>query len=292
MCFRANAFSCISWIAGSCISWLAFVCSAGDQRAGKAPRRELPSRIDRALDGAHFVDPFRAVQLAEQLLLHRVPADAVLGERRSAEPDHLAAERQDRGLARLDVGHRSRDDVRVQVAVGDVSPHGVQAAPRELLVVERQQLREPVERDDHVRRGLVDSRVDGVRAAHALVHGGRHRFAQQPQLVGAPPIPRYRDLDVVQHGSLGERAAEPHDRRVGRVRIARESDLRKGVFGARVRTQFERHEERHDRVGGPGDAGGGIDAVLAQQLQAPLIHVLDGRDVEAARAAVLHASGA
>ena len=49
--------------------------------AKQHPRRELPLRIDRALDATHLVDARPAVELLEQLLLDRIAADAVLGER-------------------------------------------------------------------------------------------------------------------------------------------------------------------------------------------------------------------
>jgi len=55
-------------------------------------RREFPVGIERAFDGAHLVNPFVAVQVAQQRLLHRVAADAVFGERAAAEARHLAAE--------------------------------------------------------------------------------------------------------------------------------------------------------------------------------------------------------
>src|ERR1051326_807829 len=62
------------------------------------PRRELPLGIERQFDRAHLVDRAIAVELPQQRLLERAPADAVLGERAAAEPRGLAAEFEN-GLA-------------------------------------------------------------------------------------------------------------------------------------------------------------------------------------------------
>src|SRR4051812_31445722 len=78
-------------------------------------RRKPALRVQGSLDGANVLDPVSSVELDEQLLLDRVPADAVLRERRTAQPDDLASERDNRRLPRLDIVERSRNDVRVEV---------------------------------------------------------------------------------------------------------------------------------------------------------------------------------
>src|SRR6185436_15118835 len=100
-----------------------------DVLSGNSPRkkhawRKLPLGIDRALDGAHFFDAGVPVERPEKLLLHRIAADAMLRKGRSAQPYHFPPERQDGGFAGVDVRDRSRDYVRVNVAVRDVSPDG------------------------------------------------------------------------------------------------------------------------------------------------------------------------
>ena len=90
--------------------------------------------VDRFL-GTHLLDATGAIQVEQQLLLDGASSHPVLGERRAAHGDGRAADHQHRLAARLDVGELPRDDIRVNVAVGDVPPHGaVQPTPRELLV--------------------------------------------------------------------------------------------------------------------------------------------------------------
>jgi len=70
----------------------------------------------------------------------------VLGERRASKSDHGTAKFEHGGLAGFDVRKRSGDDVGVQVAVGNVAPHGyIEATAGEGIVVERQQCLEMFE---------------------------------------------------------------------------------------------------------------------------------------------------
>src|SRR5687767_4167149 len=62
--------------------------SVGEQHA----RREAALGVQRAPRAAHGRDPGLAVELAEEGLLHRVAAGAVLGEGAAAEAGDLAPE--------------------------------------------------------------------------------------------------------------------------------------------------------------------------------------------------------
>ncbi len=214
-----------------------------------------------------------------------MPADAVLGERRPAQPNHLAAECQDRFLPRLHVGERSRDDVRVQVSVGDVSPdRGVEAATFEFLVVQGHQGRERLERHDHVRRGLGDARVDVVlRAPHARIDGRRHFLPQCDELRRASVIAGHGNLDRIEHASLVHHPAEARQPRVGRRRFARAADLVEGVGRGGARQQLQRDQERNRGIRRNSNPEPAVGAVLSEQGESTPVHVLDGRHIEAVR---------
>jgi hypothetical protein len=80
-------------------------------------RRQLPRRIERALDGAHLVDSVVAVEFPKELLLQGAPSHAMLGERRAAHRDHASRHFQNRFAPPFDVIDRSRYDIGMQVAV-------------------------------------------------------------------------------------------------------------------------------------------------------------------------------
>ena len=94
--------------------------------------------IDRLFDPAHRLDSFLAVHHPQQLLLDGVSSDAVLRQRSAAKSQNLTPEFQHRQLSRFDISGRPRDDVRMQIAVGDVSPHsGIEPSALEFLLVFR-----------------------------------------------------------------------------------------------------------------------------------------------------------
>ena len=96
-----------------------------------------------------------------------------------------------------------------------------------------------LERHDHVGRGLVDARVEPFRAPDARVDAGRHRLAQRQQLVSARGVAGNGDLDAIEHAGVVQRAAETHERRVGRAGLARAPDLVEGARRRRRRRQLE-----------------------------------------------------
>ena len=99
--------------------------SIGRHRSKITPGASFQLRIERAFDGAHLLDAGLPVQLAQQRLLDGIAPHSVLRERTSAEPGDLSSEFQDRLLPAHHVVVRSRNHVRVHVAVGDVAPDGV-----------------------------------------------------------------------------------------------------------------------------------------------------------------------
>src|SRR5262245_2249223 len=112
---------------------------------------ELPFRVERLFDGAHLGDAAASVQSFEQLLFDTVPADAVLGERRPALPNRLPAGGENRGPASFHFRERARQNVRVQIAVGDMAPDGrVETAALEFALVAAKQRVDTIEGDDHV----------------------------------------------------------------------------------------------------------------------------------------------
>ena len=142
------------------------------------------------------------------------------------------------------------------------------------------------ERDDHVAGGLLDPPVDVLlRAPDPAVDRRRHFFAQRQQLRHACVIARHRDLDVVDDAGLVERPAESarsacHVPRG--ARLAGAADFLERLFSRHAGGKLERHEQRDRRAVRPRHASPSIDAVLARQLEAAGIQMLDGRDVQAA----------
>src|SRR5262249_41247644 len=113
--------------------------------------REFPFRIQRGFDRAHLGNRALAVEVFEQFLLERAPADAMLGERAAAEALRFAAELDDRPGAGGDVVIRPGDHVGMHVAVRDVAPDGeVEPATPVAFAVDRHHLGEMLERHDHV----------------------------------------------------------------------------------------------------------------------------------------------
>src|SRR4030095_2610073 len=94
-------------------------------RAEQHTRRELPLRIECALDGAHLFDPVCSIELTQQELFQRAPPDAVLGERRATHRDDATCDLQDRVTTAADVFEASRHHVRMKIAVRDMAPDGV-----------------------------------------------------------------------------------------------------------------------------------------------------------------------
>ena len=84
-----------------------------EQHAG----RHFPARIDGSLDASHLLDSRARVEIHQQMLFDRVPADAVLGKWRASETDRFLADGEHRRLSSFDLDGRSRQDVGVQIAV-------------------------------------------------------------------------------------------------------------------------------------------------------------------------------
>src|SRR4030095_5515627 len=111
----------------SCASWPALEQYAGGQ---------LALGIERPFDGAHLLNGRIAIELLQQLLLDRIPPDAVLGERAAAEARAFAAEVEQRVLAGDDVIVRAGQHVGMDVAVGNVPPdREVETAAAEALAI-------------------------------------------------------------------------------------------------------------------------------------------------------------
>ena len=243
---------------------------------------ETPSRIERALDRTHLFDAVVAIELAQQRLLHRAAADAMLGERAAAEPCHLAAELEDRGSCPCShVVVASRDHVRMDVAVGDVSPDRVieparlEPAPIDAIISAKRSNGTIMSAAVFAMRA-----IDGpLRLADALIHAGGHRLANARSARSiAPVIAGQRELCRLQDAEPLEQAAErgamspvPPD-----CRPTRSPDI---VARSRchVRRQLQLHEQR-DRV--PSREG----HVVAQRPRRPpqhgnaaSVHVLDCR---------------
>src|ERR1051325_10715366 len=152
----------MSWVACGPLCVLCALCVLCVFPVEDHPWRQFPLRIDRGFDGLHLLDSFAAVKIAQQLLLDRVATDTMLGERRSAVADGFAADGEYRLAAGGEIADPVRDDVRMQVAGGDVAPRGrVQLPALELPRGEREQLVQPVERNNHVRGRLRDACIDG-----------------------------------------------------------------------------------------------------------------------------------
>ena len=113
-----------------------------------------------------------------------------------------------------------------------------------------QQLFEPIERHDHVGRGLLDARVDvALRPADPLVDRRRHRLAHRQQLRHPARVARHRDLDASSTPASASRRQNRHQRRVRRdPRSRRAADL----------------VERLRRVG-----AGGSSSVTSSAIAAP-----------------------
>ena len=160
----------------------------------------------------------------------------------------------------------------------------IQTAAAKLLIVDPQELVEPLERDDHVRRGLRNARIHPLlRAADTRVDAGRHRFTQRQQLTLAPAIARHRDLHPVQHTGFVQRAAETDQRCVRGARFPRPADLVERPGGGHFRRQLQRDKQRHRRAVRDRHAVRAIGEILAQDRQTSRVHMLDRGDVEAVR---------
>src|SRR6185436_15662656 len=95
------------------------------------------------LDVTHRANACIAVKLPQQLLLDRIAADTMLGERTSTHRDHRGAELEDGVLALRNVIGASGDHVGMNIAVGNVAPHReVEAAGSEELPADRHHLAE------------------------------------------------------------------------------------------------------------------------------------------------------
>ena len=209
----------------------------------------------------------------------------MLRQRRAAQPDGFASQLEDDRLARVDIGQRTRDHVRMQVAVGDMPPDGdVEPARTEAGLVGRQQLLQPIERHHHVGGGFLDPRVDGLlRPADALVDGGRHGFPNRQQLVRPRVVTGHRHLDIVQDAGGVEEPAETPEGTVRCLGFARVPDVLVRAGARRVRRKFERDEQRHLRAGRNRDAVLAIDTIFAEQLETARVHVFDRRHIDAVR---------
>ena len=231
--------------------------------------------------------PSRPYSSCKQLLLDRIASDAVLGERRAAQPNHLAAERENRLLARLDVGHRSRDDVRD----AGCRPRCVPTRRRPDRGAGTRRRRSRSSSSNRSNGTIMSAAVFSMRGSiacfarptRAFTAGG-HRLAQRQQLRRPRAIAGHGDLHVVEHAGLVQHPAEADQRRVRRARFARAADLverlRRGRRRAAARASPAAPSPRRPESLTPCSA---IDAVLSQQRQAPRVHVLDRRDVQPAR---------
>src|SRR5262245_19847318 len=256
----------------SCSSWL-------EQDA----RREFEIRIDRALDRAHFVDPLAAVEVAQELLLERRAAAPVFGKRTAAQSDRFAPEVQNRLTSRQHVFIGAWNHVRMNVAVGTVSPDGViKAAALIAGAINSEEVLETIEWHDHVAGGLVDARVDqtfGV--ANAAVDAERRGLAQREQLLRAPDVAGHRQFRAIERVMNDQQLNEPPDRRVPPGAIKRRGNILERAVGRRPRRQFELDDQQEGGLFRNRDRVSPIGAVFTQHLQAAPIEMFDGRDIDA-----------
>ncbi len=216
-------------------------------------------------------------------MLHGVSSDAVLGEGAAAERDGGAADRELRGAGTRTVRGAAWQHVRMQVAVGEMAPHGVVELVRVEDVADLgQQLRDPIERDDHVAARLRQRRLDrALRRRDATIDRLRDALAKGEERVASPVLAGQRRQRRCQHVVVLEQSAEAEKRGVVGW-IADAADFGGRLIRGRGRFEIDLHEQRgaYGRVECEPEAV--RVPVLADERDRARIEVLDGRHVDAA----------
>ena len=184
-------------------------------------------------------------------------------QRRAAHGEDLVRHLEDRLGTCLHVAQRVRHDVRMEVAVGDVSPDRIaQSARFERAAIERDRCLECVEGDDHVAGRLVHAGV------HACLHAGDvavdacgHGLAQLEHPRHRTVIARHR-----QHRILRDAARVEHVRERGERRII-------------ITGYFDLHQHEDRALGGSCDARPG-EGLIRHERERACVHELHRGHVE------------
>ena len=182
------------------------------------------------LTRAHLLDARVSVQLPEQLLLDRIPPDAVLGERRAAEPDRPRARTPGSPLCPIR---------RPRTIAGSRS--GARCRPR-CVPRRRRRGRGGGTRRRRSRAALRTGRTARSCRPRSSRCAGRASASREPTRVFTAAGTASRTASscccrirspgtaistCVEHAGLGQHEAEPDERRVGGVRVPRRGRSRR-----------------------------------------------------------------